>query len=160
MVHGFSLWKWIPEMTRFQLVFLLFTMLLFHACHRAAQSGSASSNHAVMTPSTSDSDAVAQSDAPLICSLKGKAFAERKQALQTEVFALADSIQELDAGYRVRFPYDPGFIMKLNEYLIAENECCPFFVFELRLHGQQAIQLSISGPEGTKGMIREVLLGE
>lgn len=93
----------------------------------------------------------------LVCLLSTKEQAERKSGLQADVFSQMKDVEELENGYKVTFPYDEAFIIRLTDYVVAENNCCPFFSFQLNLHGKEDIALSITGPAEAKEILGELL---
>ena len=94
----------------------------------------------------------------LICSLSGPELIKRKAALQEEVFSNVLKTQEEETGYRFHFKFDENFLVKLTDYMLAEKKCCPFFRFELMIgEGKEGIELAVSGPEGAKAMIGDLI---
>ena len=99
------------------------------------------------------------SDEPLVCLLKGEERAEHKEALQKEIFSHVKKIEEIKDGYVFYFGYQEEFLMRMTDYVIAENNCCPFFTFETKLHSKEDISLKIVGPSRiAKEMIKTTLI--
>jgi len=96
---------------------------------------------------------------PLVCLLTGAEQAERKQVLQKEIFSQVRKVEELGLGYLFYFKYEEQFVMKMTDYVIAENNCCPFLTFDIKLHSKDDVMLKISGSsEEAKKMIAMVLI--
>ena len=98
------------------------------------------------------------SEVPLVCMLTGAEQAERKEILQKEVFSQVKKVEEIENGYIFYFKYEEIFLMKMTDYVIAENNCCPFFTFETKLHSKNDVSLKITGSEQAKEMIKIALI--
>jgi len=99
------------------------------------------------------------SESPLVCLLTGAEQAERKELLQKEIFSRTKKIQEIENGFIFHFNYDENFIMKMTDYVIAENNCCPFLTFETKLHAKDDITLKVFGSSiQAKEMIKMTLV--
>lgn len=94
---------------------------------------------------------------PLVCTLSSAEQLERKEELQKEVFSQVKKIEEIDNGYILSFVYDERFLMKMTDYVITENNCCPFFTFEIKLHSKNDALLKITGSTKAKQMLEMVL---
>ena len=81
-----------------------------------------------------------------VCLMTGPEQLERQQKLKTEVFSQVKNHKELNNGYAFYFKYDEMFLMKMTDYVIAENNCCPFLTFEIKLHSKDDVELKIIGP--------------
>ncbi|MEM9721413.1 MAG: hypothetical protein AAGA10_19265 [Bacteroidota bacterium] len=96
------------------------------------------------------------SSQPLVCKLSEPELRKRKATLQKEVFSRIHKVEELETGYRLYFPDDQEFVLKLMDFILAERTCCPFFQFELGLGTYNSgIWLGITGT----GEVKEMLLG-
>ncbi len=99
------------------------------------------------------------SDKPLVCMLTGIEQAERKEILQKEIFSQVKKIEETETGYIFYFKYEKTFLLKMTDYVMAENNCCPFFTFETKLHSKDDIVLKISSSsKQAKEMIKMTLI--
>ena len=99
------------------------------------------------------------SEEQLVCLLTGEEQAEQKERLQKEIFSQVKKVEELETGYIFYFKYEEAFLMKMTDYVIAENSCCPFFTFETRLHSKDDVSLKITGSSvKVKEMIKMVLV--
>jgi len=96
---------------------------------------------------------------PVACSLSGAELSERRERLAREVFSGILSEEELADGYEFAFPGSGHWARRLTEIVVAERDCCQFFVFELVFEpGGGRIRLRVRGPEGTKEFVRGELL--
>lgn len=98
------------------------------------------------------------SEEPLVCLLTGAEQVERKEILQKEIFSQVKKVEEMENGYIFYFKYEETFLMKMTDYVIAENNCCPFFTFETKLHSKNDVSLKITGSEQAKEMIKMTLI--
>lgn len=98
------------------------------------------------------------SEEALVCMLTGAEQAERKEILEKEIFAQVKRVEEIESGYIFYFKYDEAFLMKMSDYVIAENNCCPFFTFETKLHAKNDVSLKITGSEQAKEMMKMTLI--
>ncbi|NNF33117.1 MAG: hypothetical protein HKN68_03365 [Saprospiraceae bacterium] len=90
----------------------------------------------------------------IACNLTDKKLAQRIIALKAEVFIQLKSCHEIETGYVFSFPYEENFFRKLNEYIMTEMKCCPFFVFETKVETDHDLQLKITGPPESKKLIK------
>jgi len=99
-----------------------------------------------------------------VCLMTGAEQRERQQELKTEVFSQVKKYEELENGYTFYFKYDEKFLMKMTDYVIAENNCCPFLTFNTQLHSKNDVMLQITGGnsketyEITKGMVKAAFI--
>ncbi len=92
------------------------------------------------------------------CTLTDAKLFERKEKLVKEIFSDVTEIQEIDTGFIFNFKYEENFILKLTDYILAENKCCPFFQFDIRLKAKNDVLLKITGPPKAKLMVKTLLL--
>ncbi|MBL4578330.1 MAG: hypothetical protein JKX74_07650 [Flavobacteriales bacterium] len=101
------------------------------------------------------------SEEPLVCLLTGPELVERKDALKEEIFSQVKKTEEMKTGYLFYFKYDESFLMKMTDYILAENNCCPFLTFDIKLHSKDDVMLKITGPsEEAKRMIEMALIDD
>jgi hypothetical protein len=51
-------------------------------------------------------------------------------------------------------------LVALAEYVSLERLCCPFFDFAIEVgHGEDEVWLSMTGPEGAKGILEAAMGG-
>ena len=93
-----------------------------------------------------------------VCLMTGPEQRERQEKLKTEVFSQVKKYEELENGYEFYFKYDEALLMKMTDYIIAENNCCPFFTFETKLHSKNDVSLKITGPFLAKKMLKMALI--
>ena len=75
-----------------------------------------------------------------------------------DLFKHIQQVNELADGYALRFPGDDTWANTLVQFISYERACCPFFTFALIFEPQQgSICLQLRGPEGTKGIIENML---
>lgn len=100
----------------------------------------------------------ARSDTPLACLLSAQELAERK-AISREMFGrLMREVQETQQGYRIRFDATDEVIKRLSRWIDDERKCCRFLRFQVTVEPAQGpVWFDISGPEGTKELLRSVL---
>lgn len=96
----------------------------------------------------------------IACSLSDPERARRLASLEREIFSRTITARELEDGYAFVFPGDREWLARLATFIAEERECCPFFRFELAVEADGPIQLRLSGPEGTKGLIETQFLGQ
>lgn len=92
----------------------------------------------------------AGSDGPAAaCSLDGDAYADRIAQWRD---LLGDAVREQlpDGGFTVRLPAERAG--RVAELVVAEQRCCPFFVFELVFSGPH-LALTARAPEGAELLV-------
>ena len=97
----------------------------------------------------------------LACNISALAPEQRAahQALATQLFTeAAQETVALADGYALRFAderYDD-----LTAFVANERRCCPFFTFVLEVTPDQGpLWLRITGPDGAKAILQDVLRG-
>lgn len=100
------------------------------------------------------------SEESLVCLLTGEEQVKRKLILQKEIFSQVKETKEINEGYIFYFEYEESFLMNVMDYVIAENNCCPFLTFELKLHSKNAVRLKITGSKMVKEMIKSTLIDQ
>ncbi len=96
-------------------------------------------------------------DSPIACNLTDAEFQERRTGVLNTVKAAVMEIKELDEGYAYGFSSDESWIRKLTKLITAEQACCPFLRFTLRIEPSSGpIWLEITGPEGTKSFLQSL----
>lgn len=99
---------------------------------------------------------LAENQAPFACNLKAFQPEQRQRwrALLDHVYAGVIRNRELSDGYAFRIDTSRMPLMEVAEWIELERRCCPFFDFELALHGEDgAVWLSLKGRPGVKQFI-------
>jgi hypothetical protein len=66
------------------------------------------------------------------------------------------SVIEISNGYTFIFPNQPSLLVKIAEWILLENRCCPFIKFSLNASGESdSIRLELTGNEEVKNLLRE-----
>ena len=95
---------------------------------------------------------------PIACELTDAALAARRLELKTGLFAEIDDVRELSNGYAMSFSWSKERLGELAELVAFESQCCPFLQFDLSVEPNRArIELSLTGPAGTKAFLRDEL---
>ncbi len=101
------------------------------------------------------------SDTPFVCELD--AFTDQEARRDQELSALVGEYQEMDElaqGLRFRYPWDEERFVRIAEWITLQRKCCPFLSFRLDVdHGNQVFWLHITGEDGTKAFLRQILAG-
>lgn len=81
---------------------------------------------------------------------------ERHREVTTQLVKLAEQVEELENGFRLRLPGEGAVIKLAAEYMSRERVCCPFLTFEIGGSGAaEVVALEITGPSGTKEVLSE-----
>ncbi|MGP4087587.1 heavy metal-responsive transcriptional regulator [Streptomyces sp. KR55] len=96
-------------------------------------------------------------DAPVACTLGGAELGERTEQWRVLV-EKARQREEIDDGLRLSFPPDAELAGQLAALAAAEQGCCAFFDFTLRLT-PDVLQLSVRAPESAAGMLADLFGG-
>ncbi|QJY47810.1 MerR family transcriptional regulator [Pseudonocardia broussonetiae] len=92
----------------------------------------------------------------IACSLDGDGYSDRIEQWRT-LLAAADREELRDGGIAVRLPaVDAG---RLAELVVAEQQCCPFFTFELTFIGATVV-LTAHAPEGAEPLVAALFTAE
>jgi MerR family transcriptional regulator, copper efflux regulator len=110
-----------------------------------------------MPPSPPPPRGDAEADSSVIaCSLDGHGYADRIEQWRT-LLADADREPLRDGEVTVRLP--AVRVGQLAELVVAEQECCPFFNFELTFRGAH-VALTVRVPEGAELLVAALLCTE
>ena len=94
--------------------------------------------------------------APLACDLKAFQLEERKhwRQLLDQLSAAVLEVRELSNGYALHINTRRMSVVEVAEWVDLERKCCPFFNFQLDLHGDDGtLWLGLAGREGVKEFI-------
>jgi hypothetical protein len=95
---------------------------------------------------------------PIACTLAESELRARQDSVLEHMRGLAKEVTELESGYAFRFVAEDGLLLELAEMIEQERKCCPFLQFKLLVeYATGPIWLDITGPEGTKAFLHEVL---
>jgi hypothetical protein len=98
----------------------------------------------------------ADNQAPFACNLKAFQPGQRQRwrVLLDELYAAVTSSRELTDGYALRIDTNRAPLVVVAEWIDLERRCCPFFDFEIAVHGEDGtVWLSLKGREGVKRFI-------
>jgi hypothetical protein len=92
---------------------------------------------------------------PIACALSDSELQQRRANYLDKVAAHLTGSEELENGFSFRFRLEDGFLQDLAEVVDLERQCCPFLTFRTILGaGETSVVLELTGPEGTKEMVR------
>jgi hypothetical protein len=92
------------------------------------------------------------------CKLTQSDLRARQAGILDHLRSLAKIMKELESGYAFQFVAEDGLLLQLAEMIEQERKCCPFLQFKLLVEcATGPIWLDITGPEGTKTFLHEVL---
>ncbi len=98
-----------------------------------------------------------ESATPIACNLSAMNGEQRSryQSLRRRIHESAQQIEEVPSGYDIGFGAETETLMLLAEFISLERLCCPFFDFTIKLDaGAEQSWLTVTGPEGTKELLR------
>lgn len=101
-----------------------------------------------------------ENEEQLACKLTGPELLKRKDQIREQLFDKVQKVEGIENGYVFFFDYDPDVILKLTDWIIAENSCCPFFTFNTTLHGKNNVRLQMTGPEKAKEMMESLIVDQ
>ena len=81
---------------------------------------------------------------PIACTLEAADVPDRVEAWK-ELLAEATGREEIDGGVQVRFRPGPDLAARVASLAAAEQTCCSFFDFRLRI-GSDALELEVRAP--------------
>ena len=96
-------------------------------------------------------------ESPFYCDMSMLNAAERahKDEIGGRLASVRLGVRELANGYEFRFPGDTTTLAQLNDWIVTERLCCPFFDFDVRLESERGpIALRLTGRKGTKAFIK------
>lgn len=94
----------------------------------------------------------------LACLLTDAELAERKKALQKEIFVKVKKVEEVDDGYLFHLDNIENLLPNLFHFILLEKECCPFFQQDVTIRSNNAgIIWKVSGKDGVKEMLNQML---
>ena len=93
---------------------------------------------------------------PFACNLKAFTPQQREQwkKLIDQLMPAVVSAREQNDGYALQIDTRKMSLVEVAEWADLERKCCPFFDFQLDLHGEDGgLWLSLTGREGVKQFI-------
>jgi hypothetical protein len=94
---------------------------------------------------------------PIACSLTDSELQLRRADYLDKVAAHLTGTEEMENGFSFRFRLGPGFLQDLAGVIDMERQCCSFLNFRTTLAaGDTSVILELTGPDGTKEMVREL----
>ena len=97
-------------------------------------------------------------DLPVACTLGPAALKARREGLLAEVFARAQSIEDLPDGSRLRFAAAGEIVPLLARAVDAERQCCRFLRFQIVVEPDEGpVTLDLTGPPGTREFLEELI---
>ena len=98
----------------------------------------------------------AQTISPIACNLKAFQPQERAEWRKRldQVMGSVSTVRDLSDGYSFKIDTRKASFRDVAEWIELERKCCPFFVFELGMQGEDgSIWLNLRGREGVKQFI-------
>ena len=93
---------------------------------------------------------------PVACTLDEAAAEQRRTEAQNEFFPLIEDVAELERGYVFTLTGEAETIDQVAAWIRAEAACCAFATYEMTVEPDlAAVELRVTGPEGTKDLYRE-----
>src|SRR5258708_1710450 len=102
------------------------------------------------------------SQAPFACNLKAFTPEQRQRwrALIEQTIGAVMSVRELPDGYALHLDTRKVSLVQAAEWIALERRCCPFFDFQLDVHGEDGtVWLALKGREGVKQFIQQDFKG-
>lgn len=97
-------------------------------------------------------------DTKVYCKLTSAELQARKKTVLANLRGKLLERKELENGIAFRFPGSDEVLDELMEFVKTERACCSFFIFNLSFGGDgKEAWLSLTGPDGTKQMIKAEL---
>lgn len=90
-------------------------------------------------------------DAPLACSLRGAAVADRQRWLG-DLRRRAHAVERSATGLKLGFAHDGEIEAELRALAEAEAECCGFLRLDVRRVGD-SVELAVDGPPAAQPII-------
>jgi hypothetical protein len=96
---------------------------------------------------------------PVACALGAFSPGERERhaGLVRRWRAAVTACEPVDGGWRLRIADGDGRLAELAEWISLERRCCAFLAFRLELREQGPIELTLTGPPGTREVLAEAL---
>jgi hypothetical protein len=92
----------------------------------------------------------------IACSLPAAQYRDRTDEIRRFAHDAVRDRHAIDGG--VRLTFDATARERLEAFVAAEGECCPFLTMDLRTAGDGLV-LEVTGPEAAAPVIAELLAG-
>jgi hypothetical protein len=98
-----------------------------------------------------------KSEPMMACTLSPQELRHRRDELLPMLLKRARQVEDLENGLRFHFAACPGLLGELARIIEQEQVCCSFLRFQISIEpGAGAITLEVTGPAGTREMLREL----
>ena len=94
---------------------------------------------------------------PIACTLSRQQLAADREALLLGLADHAVGRTPLPTGMRLRFPATAERMRQIDAVVRRERQCCPFLEFRVGLALGRSLTLDVTGPEGTAGLLADLL---
>jgi len=98
-----------------------------------------------------------ENEKALSCKLTSPELQERKATTIAELKSMQKEKKELNNGFAFKYEDNDQMLDLLTDFVKTERQCCDFFHFAIRIEGDNAIWLDITGPNGAKEFIKTEL---
>jgi hypothetical protein len=99
---------------------------------------------------------------PIACDSTAFGSSEAFTAHMTEgrrLLSLATERRELTDGWALRLPGDDATLLACAHWILGERRCCPFLTLTLESRPEGEMWMRITGPKGTKEVLRHAVSG-
>ena len=91
----------------------------------------------------------------MACNLSPEELRQRRNELLPGLLKRAEQVMDLENGLRFNFAPCLGLLGELARIVEQEQVCCSFLRFQISIEpGAGAITLEVTGPAGTREMLR------
>jgi hypothetical protein len=97
-------------------------------------------------------------ETPIACSLTGAEYRSRADDIGRFARDALLERRRIDGGARLTFDDAPGVRARLEAFVAAESQCCPFLTMDLHAAGGRLV-LDVTGPEAAAPIIEELFAG-
>ena len=94
---------------------------------------------------------------PIACTLSAEQLVADRESLLLGLADHAVQRTRLPSGLRLRFPATAARMRQIDAVVRRERECCPFLEFRVELGLGSSLTLDVTGPEGTAGLLADLL---
>jgi hypothetical protein len=95
---------------------------------------------------------------PIACALTPDQLNASRDHLLPGLATRAQSSEVLPDGYRLRFGATSDTLQAIANTIDRERQCCQFLRFQLTIEpGSDSIVLDVTGPDGTREFLRDLL---